>query len=321
MSRLGLDAGQLGRLLRSRSTMGLGIGERNQADRSERKARPIAAGPADPDRRRDGSPASMLRRRSVPQRDRLLAAVPEVERPLVASGERPPRDDLGELLADIGYRIAQHGQAAEPRIQLLADALRATRPVAAALLPSPAEPDIVSRAFLHLACAAPRQPRPQRDTLAAALARREKAFPNQTSAPDRMLRYRSARNHRPHRIESTDRKRPTKCPVRSRTAPCWSHPTACEAAGAARKLQRADRLAGKRADMSDCGRPAHYEIRIEGTLDSRWTAWFEGLQVKNESSETIISGLLTDQAALHGVLVKVRDLGLCLISLHRLDSE
>jgi hypothetical protein len=73
--------------------------------------------------------------------------------------------------------------------------------------------------------------------------------------------------------------------------------------------------------MTDCGRPAHYEIRIEGTLDSRWTAWFEGLQVKNESSETIISGLLTDQAALHGVLVKVRDLGLCLISLHRLDSE
>jgi hypothetical protein len=171
MSRLGLDAGQLGHRLRSLSTMGLGIGERNRDDRSERQAQPIAAGPADPDRRRDGSPASMLRRRSVAQRDRLLTAVPAVERPLVASGERPPRDDLGELLADISYRIAQHGLAAEPRIQLLADALRATRPVAAALLASPAEPDIVrARAFLHLACAAARRPRRQRDTLAAALA-------------------------------------------------------------------------------------------------------------------------------------------------------
>jgi hypothetical protein len=71
--------------------------------------------------------------------------------------------------------------------------------------------------------------------------------------------------------------------------------------------------------MSGSLSPAHYEIRIDGVLDKRWTAWFDGLQVKSEGSQTIISGPLTDQPALHGVLVKVRDLGLCLISVRRLD--
>ena len=95
----------------------------------------------------------------------------EVERLLVASIKRPPRDKLGEMLADIGCRIAQHGAAAEPRIRVLADALRASRPVAAAVLASPAEPDIVrARAFLHLARAAARLPQAQQDILAVVLA-------------------------------------------------------------------------------------------------------------------------------------------------------
>jgi len=64
---------------------------------------------------------------------------------------------------------------------------------------------------------------------------------------------------------------------------------------------------------------AHYEIRVEGILGERWTGWFEGLQVRSEAGETIISGPVTDQPALHGVLVKVRDLGMCLISVRRLD--
>jgi len=65
--------------------------------------------------------------------------------------------------------------------------------------------------------------------------------------------------------------------------------------------------------------PEHYEIRIEGVLGERWTAWFEGLQVSSEGTETLISGPLTDQAALHGVLVKIADLGMHLISVHRVD--
>ncbi len=73
--------------------------------------------------------------------------------------------------------------------------------------------------------------------------------------------------------------------------------------------------------MSGSGSLAHYEIRIEGVLDERWTSWFEGLQVQSEGKQTVISGPLTDQPALHGVLVKVRDLGLCLISVRRLDPD
>ena len=72
--------------------------------------------------------------------------------------------------------------------------------------------------------------------------------------------------------------------------------------------------------MSACGGPARYEIRVAGLLDSRWSAWFDGLQVSDDGEETVISGLLTDQPALHGLLAKIRDLGLCLISVRRLDT-
>ena len=72
--------------------------------------------------------------------------------------------------------------------------------------------------------------------------------------------------------------------------------------------------------MSASGGHAHYEIRVDGVLDSRWAAWFDGLQVSDDGEETVISGLLTDQPALHGLLAKIRDLGLCLISVRRLDT-
>jgi hypothetical protein len=67
------------------------------------------------------------------------------------------------------------------------------------------------------------------------------------------------------------------------------------------------------------GRPARYEIRVDGVLDGRWADWFGGLQVTSDGTQTVIFGLLADQPALHGVLAKVRDLGLCLISVRRLD--
>ena len=62
--------------------------------------------------------------------------------------------------------------------------------------------------------------------------------------------------------------------------------------------------------MSACGGPAQYEIRVAGVLDSRWAAWFGGLQISGQGEETVICGLLADQPALHGLLTKVRDLGL-----------
>ena len=71
--------------------------------------------------------------------------------------------------------------------------------------------------------------------------------------------------------------------------------------------------------MSGARPPVQYEIRVEGVLGERWVGWFEGLQVSSQAGETIISGPVTDQPALHGVLVKVRDLGMCLISVRRLD--
>jgi hypothetical protein len=68
--------------------------------------------------------------------------------------------------------------------------------------------------------------------------------------------------------------------------------------------------------------PARYEIRVEGVLDGRWSAWFEGLQVSNEEAGlTTIVGPVTDQAALHGLLAKVRDLALPLISVRRIDPD
>ena len=65
-----------------------------------------------------------------------------------------------------------------------------------------------------------------------------------------------------------------------------------------------------------------YEIRLAGHLDSHWAAWFEGLIVSYESDgTTVISGLITDQAALHGLLQRVRDLGLPLVSVIRVDGD
>ncbi len=73
--------------------------------------------------------------------------------------------------------------------------------------------------------------------------------------------------------------------------------------------------------MSDAVPPARYEIRVDGILDQRWTAWFEGLDIDSDDSQTVISGPIADQAALHGLLNKVCDLGLVLISVRRSNSE
>jgi len=85
-------------------------------------------------------------------------------------------------------------------------------------------------------------------------------------------------------------------------------------------LRRSGRALGG-AGVSASGGPAQYEIRVAGVLDGRWAAWFNGLQISGQGEETVICGLLADQPALHGLLTKVRDLGLCLISVRRLDTR
>jgi hypothetical protein len=69
------------------------------------------------------------------------------------------------------------------------------------------------------------------------------------------------------------------------------------------------------------GLNSRYEIRVKGILDGRWAAWFEGLQVTSDGDETVIAGTVVDQAALHGLLTKVRDLGLHLISVRHLGPD
>jgi hypothetical protein len=69
------------------------------------------------------------------------------------------------------------------------------------------------------------------------------------------------------------------------------------------------------------GLNSRYEIRVKGILDGRWAAWFEGLQVTSEREEPFISGVVADQAALHGLLTKVSDLGLFLISVRHLHPD
>lgn len=73
--------------------------------------------------------------------------------------------------------------------------------------------------------------------------------------------------------------------------------------------------------MRNMHEPELYEIRIKGHLETRWAAWFEGLTITAlDNGETLLTGSV-DQAALHGVLKKVRDLGMPLLSLIRVRSS
>jgi hypothetical protein len=68
--------------------------------------------------------------------------------------------------------------------------------------------------------------------------------------------------------------------------------------------------------------PRQYEIRLKGHLDDRWAAWFEGLTItRQDNGETRLTGPVVDQAALHGLLRKVRDLGLPLLSVMQVEPK
>ncbi len=74
-------------------------------------------------------------------------------------------------------------------------------------------------------------------------------------------------------------------------------------------------MSEKHTSPQDHHEPGVYEIRIKGHLDDKWTDWFEGLTITLEDDgDTLLTGPVVDQAALHGLLKKVRDLGMPLVS-------
>lgn len=72
--------------------------------------------------------------------------------------------------------------------------------------------------------------------------------------------------------------------------------------------------------------PIEYEIKIQGRLEERWSAWFDNMDIAIESRTsgptiTILRGIVVDQAALHGLLNRIRDLGIPLLSVKLVDSD
>ena len=65
--------------------------------------------------------------------------------------------------------------------------------------------------------------------------------------------------------------------------------------------------------------PADYQIKVKGNLGSQWSDWFAGMEIESDGSMTTITGKVIDQPALHGLFVRIRDLGLPLISVKRIE--
>ena len=69
-------------------------------------------------------------------------------------------------------------------------------------------------------------------------------------------------------------------------------------------------------------KPGIYYIKVKGILDRKWSDWFDGFDIRYEvGDETLLMGTVRDQAALHGVLTKIRDLGLPLLMVQRIEGE
>jgi len=73
-------------------------------------------------------------------------------------------------------------------------------------------------------------------------------------------------------------------------------------------------------DGREFDKPGTYQIRVKGVLDEKWSDWFEGLTIIPQDDETLLAGPVRDQAALHGLLARVRDLGLPLLSVERAEN-
>jgi len=74
-------------------------------------------------------------------------------------------------------------------------------------------------------------------------------------------------------------------------------------------------------DGHEFDRQGIYEIRVKGVLDRKWSDWFDGFTITPQADdETLLVGPVPDQAALHGLLAKIRDLGLPLLSVQRVEA-
>jgi hypothetical protein len=71
----------------------------------------------------------------------------------------------------------------------------------------------------------------------------------------------------------------------------------------------------------DKDQPMVYQFRLRGQLSQQWMDWFEGLTITLEEGNTLLTGAVIDQAALHGILKKVRDLGMPLLSVNSVESS
>jgi hypothetical protein len=81
-------------------------------------------------------------------------------------------------------------------------------------------------------------------------------------------------------------------------------------------------MSNKRKPKTDPGESMVYQIRLKGHLGRQWTNWFEGLTITLEDNgETLLTGPVLDQAALHGLLKKVRDLGMPLVSVQQVEAD
>ena len=81
-------------------------------------------------------------------------------------------------------------------------------------------------------------------------------------------------------------------------------------------------MANTPSPTTDPRQPMVYQIRIQGHLGSEWTDWFEGLTITlQDNGETLLRGPVVDQAALYGLLKKIRDLGMLLISVNTLEPS
>lgn len=79
-------------------------------------------------------------------------------------------------------------------------------------------------------------------------------------------------------------------------------------------------MSNQLSSKAGAGRPMRYQIRLMGHLGYQWTDWFEGLTITlEENGDTLLTGSVVDQAALHGLLKKVRDLGMPLLSVVRIE--
>ena len=67
--------------------------------------------------------------------------------------------------------------------------------------------------------------------------------------------------------------------------------------------------------------PTHFRIKLKGRLEDKWSDWFDQMAISFEGGETILSGPVADQAALYGLLIRIRDLNLMLLSVERLEPK